>query len=244
MDHDAITKVMTNNGTTPIGVGAASNPYAAQCTEWWRQKMEAENISKITAKIASLFEPRFITPPETAEFIEAMITMVDAKSVLELGTYSGFTTLHMLRALIGKPGARIVSIDCRPTHDQAFWNQFPNILTHVSEWTPQCLNKIQGPFDIVFVDSDHTEGHTKLEVEELLKLTHEDSIFLFHDLAKWHSPDNPSPHPARRWILECKELRGVILPTARQLDCVATWGENYPKQCNPHLGVFMRASSQ
>lgn len=243
MDHEAITRVMTNGGKTDIGVGAYPNPYADECVEWNRRKSESRSIEKITAKIRSLFEPRFITPPETSAFIESLITMADARSVLELGTYTGFTTLHILRALIGKTNARIVSIDCRPTHDKEFWSQFP-ILTHLDEKTPECLSRIQGPFDVVFVDSDHTEDHTKLEVQELLKLTHEDSILIFHDVAKWHSPDNPNPHPVRRWLLECKELRGLILPTANQLDCQGTWGANYPKQCNPHLGVFMRASSQ
>lgn len=243
MDHEAITNVMTANGTIPLGVGVTPNPFSDQCEEWKRRRDNWDTGQKIAEKIESLFEPRFITPPETAQCIEALITMTDARSVLELGTCTGFTTLHMLRALIGKPGSRIVSIDCRPAHDAEFWKQFP-ILTHIAEKTPDCLSTIEGPFDLVFIDSDHTEYHTKAELEELLKLTHEDSIFLFHDVAKWHSPDNPNPHPVRRWLLECKELRGLCLPTANQLDCLDAWGPNYPKQCNPHLGIFMRSTSQ
>lgn len=243
MDHEAITNVMTANGTIPIGVGITPNPYMEKCEEWKRASINAMAIIKISKKIESLFEPRFITPPETAQCIEALITMTDSRAVLELGTCTGFTTLHMLRALVGKPDARIVSIDCRPAHDSEFWKQFP-ILTHIADKTPECLKQLQGPFDFVFIDSDHTEEHTKAEFEELLKLTHENSVFVFHDVAKWHSPDNPNPHPARRWVLECKELRGLCLPTSNQLDCLDAWGPGYPKQCNPHLGVFMRVESQ
>lgn len=222
------------------GKGINPNPYTVQCKEWERRKRWGHLIEIVNQKIVSLYEPRFITPPETAEAIAALVTMTDSRSVLELGTCSAFTCLHILKALIGKPGARIVTVDPRPAHDEAFFAEFSSILTHINGWTPQCLSDIEGPFDLIFVDSDHTLEHTIKEMDALMRLTVSGSIILFHDLPEWQNPDNHAPHPTREFLLSDNRIRGVCLPSAEQADCLATWGEGYPRQCNPGLGIFVR----
>lgn len=246
MDHDAITKVVTANGTIPYGVGITPNPYAAQQAEWVRRIQTAALQKHITEKIESLFEIRFITPPETSEFIEALVTMSESRQILEVGTHTGFTALHILRAIVGKPGAMLVSIDCRPAHDAAFFTS-PEIapyFRHIPEWTPGCLEKLAGQiFDLVFVDSDHSVEHTEKEMLALREITRPGSIFLFHDVPEWQTPDHRVPMPIVGWLdkmVKSGFFKGLILPTAEQLDCADIWGPGYPKQCNPHLGVFIR----
>lgn len=236
VDHDAIDKVVK----ATYGKGVACNPFVVQCKEWERQRMHIDQLCRIDAKIFSLFEPRFITAPETAEAIAAIVTLTDSRSILELGTHVGFTTYHMLKAVIGKLGARIVTVDPRPAYDKEFFTEFAPILTPVEGWTPDCLNEIDGPFQLVFVDSDHTLDHTIKEMDALMRLTVPGSIFLFHDLPEWQNPDNHTPHPTREFLLSDNRIRGVCLPSGEQADCLATWGEGYPKQLNPGLGIFVR----
>jgi len=245
-DHEAITKIVAANG---YGVGICPNPYAEQCDAWARRKQNAAIRAAITAKIESLFEPRFITPPETAECIEAIITMTDSRKILEIGTCTGFTTLHMLRAIYGKPGAKIVSIDFRPAHDKTWWEQreFRDILRHKSQPTPESLkiSEFYGdevPFDLVFVDSDHSVEHTTKELEALWPLTRKGTIILMHDLPEWQTPSHRAPPPVRSYVLSLvgTKLDGYILPTCEQVDCLNEWGDGYPKECNPSLGVFVR----
>ena len=59
-------------------------------------------------------EPGFhpmASEPETGEFIAALIRMTCARTVLELGTHRGHTTLYMVQAMEGKSGS-VVTLDC------------------------------------------------------------------------------------------------------------------------------------
>lgn len=248
MDHEKITAAL--GGVENYGKGITPNPFVPQQKEWERRKKHAKTRQMITDKIVSMFEPRFITPPETSECIEAIITMTDSRKILELGTHIGFTTLHMLRAVIGKEGAKVVSVDCRPAHDKAFFGkpEFKDVFEHVPDWTPQCLEpmKKRGDcFDLVFVDSDHSVEHTNAELAALLSITKPGTIFLFHDCPERQGPFD---HPSQKgviWTLLHQKInesiwRGTVLPTCEQLDCLDAWGPGYPKECNPSLGVFVR----
>lgn len=236
VDHDALDKVLK----ATYGKGLVPNPFADQCKEWERRKNYTEILDRIQWKIVSLYEPRFIATVPTAEVIAALVTLTGSRSILELGTCTGFTTYHILKALYGKQGARIVTVDFRPAHDPVFFSEFCSILTHVNGKTPECLQDIVGPFDLVFVDSDHSVEHTSRELDALMPLTVPGSVILFHDVPEWPRPDDPHPPPVREFLLNDPRLRGVCLPSGEQADCLAMWGEGYDKRCNPGLGIFVR----
>lgn len=244
--HRICGEVIFNKGLPDQALGAVPNPFSRFCNEWERRKNNKEVIQLITDKIDSLFEPRFITPPETSELIEKLVTSSDAHRILEVGMYSGFGTLHMLRAIVGKPNALVTSIDCRPAYDRTFFS-LPEITKHfrfIKGWTPDILSTLKGEnFDMVFVDSDHTIEHNEAERKALMELTRPGSIWLFHDLPMWNRPDNPVETEVRKWInglVADGFMRGLVFPTPEQLDCVRMWGKGYPRECSPHLGVFQR----
>lgn len=242
MNHEAITAIVAPNG---YGVGVKPNPFSERQPEWKRRREHKKVLDAITEKIDMLFEPRFITPPETAECIAAIATMTDSRRILELGMCTGFTTLHLLRALYGKPGARLVSVDHRPAHDRTFFDrkEFSTLFRHVDTKTPEAFEQLKGeePFDLVFIDSDHSLEHTRLEVDGLLPITKPGSIWVFHDMPAWQKPNNPTPPPVRLWLMtQSWNLKGFFLPSCEQMDCLEEWGPGYPKECNPGLGVFVR----
>lgn len=247
MNHEEVTAVMTANGTIPYGVGIRPNPYAARQVEWVRRNKNAAIRKLLTDKIESIFEIRFISSPETAECIESIVTMTDARRVLELGTCTGFTSLHIMRALAGKEGACFVSIDPRIAHDKEFWADpaLESWVHHVEGWTPQVLATPAitqyAPYDLVFVDSQHTLEHTRQEVDALWPITRKGSIFLFHDLPEWQGPTVHAPHPTRVFLLSDGRFKGVVLPSGNNdPDAIDAWGVNYPVECGPHLGIFQR----
>jgi len=243
MNHEQITAIITDNGRIPYGVGITPNPFIRQQKEWERRRRLSSTRKVITDKIESLFEPRFITPPETSELIESIITITDSRIILELGVCTGFTTLHMLRAVIGKPGARIVAVDARPAHDKAFWNDFKE-LQFIEGWTPDVLDGLKGTiFDLVFVDSDHSVEHTAKELGALWPITRPGTVFLFHDVPEWQTPSNRVSPPVRDYLFsKVKDgtFQGVMLPSCEQLDCLDVYGDGYPMKCNPGLGIFIR----
>ena len=235
---------MAPNG---YGVGVWPNPFAEAQTEWKRRRDLLTLRLQITRKIEMLMEPRFITCPETCEVIESLITMTDSRKVLEIGTCTGMGTLHMLRALVGKPDSKIVSIDARPAHDRAFWKELWPQLEFVEGWTPAILKDVRvvgvAPFDLVFIDSDHSLEHTRIELEALWPLTRKGSILLFHDMPEWSHPTNRVQPLVRKWLYEQVQsgfLKGVILPSCEQADCLDAFGPGYPKECNPGLGIMIR----
>lgn len=240
MNHDDINRIM--GPAAGKGIGIEPNPFALKQAEWVRRKQYAAIRAELTRKIESLFEPRFITPPETSEAIEALITLTDSRRILEVGTYSGFTTLHMVRAVYGKPGAKVVSIDARPAHDREYWlsEDFKNVVEFVEGWTPQVLDSLSEPFDFVFVDSDHSVEHTTQELAGLWRITRPGTVVCFHDVPAWQTPDNKIPPPVREWLLRHAELEGLCLHSCEQLDCLDAWGAGYPRECNPGLGIFVR----
>jgi len=229
-----------------FGHGTGDNSFVDYQEEWVRRKKHGAALAMLTDEIEAIFEPRYITPPETSEFIEALVTMIDARRVLEIGMYSGFTTLHILRAIWDKAGAKVTAIDCRPGLFRKQFFEQPEVTQYfefVLGTTPEVLGKLNCEFDLVFIDSDHSPEHTKAELAALWPLTHPGTVLVFHDLPEWPRPDDQNEPPVRKWILEQVSngtLYGLILPTCWQLDCKTMWGEGYPPQCNPHLGVFVR----
>lgn len=247
MNHEAVTAIITDNGRIPYGQGITPNPYESQQSEWQRRKDHSTVLKLIDDKIHSLFEPRFITCPETSECLAALITMTDSRRILEIGTCTGFGTLHMLKAVYGKTGAVMVSIDARPAHDREFWarEEFKGVLQHVEGWTPDVLMTLDRahPFDFVFVDSDHSIEHTEKELDALWPLTKSGTVICFHDVPMWQTADRQSPPPIYNWLyqqVDNKRLHGVMLPSCEQLDCLEANGPGYDRRLNPGLGIFIR----
>lgn len=243
--HDRVTASI--GGAEQYGKGILPNPWFLKMAVHNRRYDQAATIENITNKIEALSEPRFHTGSETSELIESLITMISAKNILELGTHTGRTTLHMLRAIVGIEGARVTSIDARPTHDREFFDQ-PEIakhFRHITGWTPDVLSQLKGEvFNFVFVDSDHDITHTQREVEALMAITEPGSMLAFHDIPLWRTPSIREEPPVRTWLrskIQDGTFDGLMLPSPRQLDCIEEYNDpNYPIACSPGLAVLIR----
>lgn len=247
IDHEAIGKVMFTKGFDGAGcIGVKDNPYHKYQSEWIRRKNTAGLRALITEKIEMLYEPRFITHPETCELIEALITMTDSKKLLEIGVYSGMGSLHMLRAIIGKPGATLTCVEARPAHDKEFFSnpEIQEYFKFVEGWTPDILTTLKpNKYDFVFIDSDHSVEHSQKERAALEQITDPGCFWLFHDVPKWGTPDNHKQNPISDWLdglVRDGYLKGISLPSPRQPDCAITYGPDYPIQCSPGLGLYQR----
>lgn len=193
--------------------------------------------------IQDLFEPNFITYPQTAECIEAIIRMAECKNVLELGTYSGFTTLHMIRAVI--PDGMVTTVECRPVEMHPIFKD-PRIAKHVRfviGHTPECFGQFKGQkFDLVFIDSDHSPEHCERERLALNEITEVGSVWLYHDLPfrQTKTGGQCQIHKYMESLVDRKILRGWAFPSETRLDCENAWGKGYPRDMNPQLGIFVR----
>lgn len=246
MNHEEITNYVTANRTKPYGVGVTPNKYADSELEFARRRANAKLIEELNEKIYMIHEPRFITPPPTSEFLAAIATLIDARNILELGSLTGYTTLHFIKSIVGKAGAKVVSVDCNPEYDREFFNR-PHIkewVRFIHGWTPGVLDQLKGSmFDLVFIDTDHSIEHTQKELDALQSITRPGTVLAFHDVPEWQTPQNRTPPPIRTWLLEqcdAGKMRGFVLPSCEQQDCLMTFGAGYPKEVNPGIGVFVR----
>lgn len=242
--HNRITASI--GGAEQYGKGIDPNPYFLKMAAHERRERMCDTIAALTRKIRMLSEPRFHCGSETSELMEALIAMIGATQILELGTHTGRSTLHFLRAIVGIEGAKVVSIDARPTHDREFFAQ-PEIAKHFEfrqGWTPDCLQELAGrQFDFVFVDSAHDLAHTQREMAALEPLIHTGTIVCGHDVPEWKTPSERFAPPVRLFfesLIKEGQYSGLILPSPNQLDCEEEYGPSYPRQCNPGLAVLIR----
>lgn len=240
--HNEVTASI--GGAENYGKGILPNPWALKEPEWNRREEFSSLRDKLSLKIKMLFEPRFITSPPTCELMESLITMIGAKQILELGTCTGFGTLHMLRAIIGKEGAQVVSVDARPAWDRKFFESLKPWVQMMEGWTPEALKQLHGrQFDFVFVDSDHTVEHSQKELAALLPITHPGTMICFHDCPEWRTNTHRVEPPVRLWLkglIKQGDYDGMLLPSPNQLDCEEEYGKGYDNRCNPGLAVLIR----
>ena len=103
--------------------------------------------------------PNMLSGPLEGRFLETLVFATGARSVLEIGTFTGYSALAMAAALA--PGGRVVTCDvdpgavevarrhvaASPYADRVEFRLGPALDT---------LATLDGPFDLVFVDADKT----------------------------------------------------------------------------------------
>lgn len=217
-----------------------------------RRTEHKELFSAIEHEIREAFEYRFISYPEDAELIESMIRLTQAKRVLELGMYSGFTTLHMVRGIF--PDGLVVSIDCNPAIEPNpifARDDLKKCFRFVRGRTPEVITSPamadyrleDNGFDLVYVDSDHSLAHTESERLALWPITHPGTVFIYHDCPKRTNPDSRETGAVYNYLTGLVQngvYRGAIFPSPDRIDVKETFGAKYHRDLLPHLGIFIR----
>ena len=108
------------------------------------------------------------------EFTELMQIIIDNKynSVLEIGAYSNGCTYAF--ASICK---KVVSIDLVHRSTERF-----NNVTYITGNSHEVSNDIDGKFDVIFIDGDHTYDGVKKDFELYSDLINKGGIICFHDI--------------------------------------------------------------
>lgn len=105
--------------------------------------------------------PAIQVTPNLGKLLHLMARVRGARSVLEIGTLGGYSTIWLARAL--PPGGRLITLESEPKHaDVARANITAAGLADVVELRlgraldtlPQLAAEGRGPFDFVFIDAD------------------------------------------------------------------------------------------
>jgi predicted O-methyltransferase YrrM len=94
---------------------------------------------------------------QEGRFLELLVFATQATSVLEIGTFTGYSAMAMAAGL-AKDGA-IISLEVDPHHAQVARGNIAaaGLESHISVIEGpalRSLEELQGPFDLVFIDAD------------------------------------------------------------------------------------------
>lgn len=105
----------------------------------------------------TLRSPQMLTGTVEGRFLELLVYASGARRVLELGTYSGYSSLSMAAGLT--PGGRIDTCELEERHTEVarrYIEQSPyadRIQIHLGP-ALETIGRLEGQFDFVFIDAD------------------------------------------------------------------------------------------
>jgi caffeoyl-CoA O-methyltransferase len=106
---------------------------------------------------ATLERPQMLTGQIEGRFLEFLVWMTGARRILELGTYSGYSSISMAAALPN--GGRIDTCEVDETHAEVAARYIAeagltNLITVHLGPALESIGQLDGKFDFVFIDAD------------------------------------------------------------------------------------------
>jgi predicted O-methyltransferase YrrM len=118
--------------------------------------LEAALASSVAAGL-----PQIHVAPNQGKLLHLVARIQGARSVLEIGTLAGYSTIWLARAL--PPGGRVLTLEVDPKHAEVARANFARAgvsdrvelrLGPALEILPRLAAESAGPFDLVFIDAD------------------------------------------------------------------------------------------
>jgi predicted O-methyltransferase YrrM len=94
-----------------------------------------------------------VSAPQGA-LLELLARLVGARAVLEIGTLAGYSTRWLARAL--PPGGRVVTLEAEPRYAEVARRNLAGFdaVEVIVGPALETLPRLEGPFDLVFIDAD------------------------------------------------------------------------------------------
>ena len=108
--------------------------------------------------------PSINVSPVQGRFLHLLARAISARTILEIGTLGGYSTIWLARALA--PGGRVVTLEAEPKHAEVARANFARAgLTETIEidlgaaldTLPRLVEAGRGPFDFIFIDAHKLE---------------------------------------------------------------------------------------
>ncbi|MEU4272267.1 O-methyltransferase [Streptomyces sp. NPDC026092] len=147
--------------------------------------------------------PEIAVAPNQGKLLNLLVAMVGARSVLEIGTLGGYSTIWMARALPAD-GGRMVSLEYNAAHAdvaraniaRAGLDKIVEVRTGAAlDSLPQLEAEGAGPFDFVFIDADKVNNPHY--VEWALRLSRPGTVIVVDNVGRGGAvADADSTEPA------------------------------------------------
>ena len=131
--------------------------------DWFIYATEhSDSIPKILIELEKethqkVLHPRMMSGRLLGRFLSLLSNLVQAKTIVEIGTYTGYSTLSLAEGLTDN--GKIHTIDCNEelvSIQKRFFNKSKfsdKIKRHLGN-ALEVISTIKGPYDLVFIDAD------------------------------------------------------------------------------------------
>ena len=105
--------------------------------------------------------PAISVTPSQGKLLQMLAQLVGARSILEVGTLGGYSTIWLARALL--PGGRLITLELDPNHaevarlniSRAGLQEVVEVrIGDAREILPRLVDEQRAPFDLIFIDAD------------------------------------------------------------------------------------------
>ena len=159
--------------------------------------------------------------------------MIGARSILEIGTLGGYSTIWMARAL--PPDGRVITLEVDPRHAEvarknfvrAGWAKMIDIrIGSALDTLPRLVTEQRGPFDLVFIDAD--KENIPAYFDWAIRLSQPGSVIIVDNVVRDGEVVNartkdPSVQGVRRFV---EQLRSDSRVAATAIQTVGTKGHD------------------
>jgi len=154
--------------------------------------------------------PRIAVSAQQGKFLSLLAGAIKARSVLEIGTLGGFSTIWLARGV--GPDGRVLTLEYEPKHaevaraniDRAGVGDRVEVLVGPALETLPTV--AEGPFDLVFIDADKQNNAGYLEWA--LRLTHPGSVIVVDNVIREGAILSSDPDDVVRGTRRALELMG------------------------------------
>jgi len=159
--------------------------------------------------------PTISVSPNQGKLLQMLAQIVGARSILEIGTLGGYSTIWLARGL--RAGGRLITVEVDPKHAEvaqlnvarAGLRDLVDVrIGNAVEILPQLSAERRGPFDLIFIDADKPNIPTYFEWA--LKLSRPGTLIIVDNVVRSGAvidadSSDPSVQGVRRFI----ELLGL-----------------------------------
>jgi len=133
--------------------------------------------------------PLINVAPNQGKLLQVLALALGARTILEIGTLAGYSTIWLARAL--PAGGRLITLEVDPKHAEVARANIARAgmadvvelrLGPAIETLPQLAAEGQGPFDLVFIDAD--KANTAAYFEWALTMTRPGSMIIVDNVVR------------------------------------------------------------
>ena len=144
------------------------------------------HVNNNRQKKVSAIAHNALKPPKLAQLLYRLAAYLQPRSIIELGTCMGVTTVYLQNAV---PGAKVFTLEGCPetasvakgTFEKAALNNIDVITGNFDNTLPGVIDKLN-ELDFVFVDGNHQKDATLKYFEWCLPKVHENTLLIFDDI--------------------------------------------------------------